>query len=99
MDSRLRGNDNVLSTHLDVIPAKAGIHVGDQHGVWDENITELSSEKHKGRIHLNVRKALSEIFTVDHIEDNPLFYRALEKDYFDKTEHPVGNFYRTSISP
>ena len=27
MDSRLRGNDNALAIHLDVIPAKAGIHV------------------------------------------------------------------------
>ncbi len=26
MDSRLHGNDNVLSIYLDVIPAKAGIH-------------------------------------------------------------------------
>ena len=47
MGSRFRGNDNVCSIHLDVIPAKAGIHARNQHGVWDENITELSSEKHK----------------------------------------------------
>ena len=27
MDSRLRGNDTVLARHLEVIPAKAGIHL------------------------------------------------------------------------